>query len=289
MIHDHVAQNIPSCRELVTSACFKQEWMWVKLRLVSSPEECLWGGTVWAQQPQISLSLQHGQKQPGQRQGAGKAAPAAPLEPWWCDSPCRAVTVRWQHSGPDSSGVLRACPACPGAESSAAEAAACRGFPTHPALSHASQGVWMKESTADRGWVTAASHVGSGLLREKENNSFVSVCVPLSYTRLENHPQGLLLMPAATGYILFLSSPSSAQTCFAPVSHFSGLLQCPCYYFSAEPWNTSCKCMQAHFHTIRAVSNFFPSPSATCLLWGTHWITRDWQYSHLLDASDNFY
>lgn len=117
MIHSHVAQNIPLCREEVTRACFKQKWMWVRFRLVSSPEECGQRSC-----PQNSLGLQHGQKQAGQGAGQrrGKARPCCPsgamvmwqprVEPWLSGDSTATPTARgaagvsrllggWEQSG----------------------------------------------------------------------------------------------------------------------------------------------------------------------------------------------
>lgn len=87
VIQDHVAQNIPSCREVVTRACFKQKWMWVRFRLVSSPEESLWAGGGGGQCGQSSLKAPFAystvRSSQGREQGReeGRHVPAAPLEP----------------------------------------------------------------------------------------------------------------------------------------------------------------------------------------------------------------
>lgn len=75
MIHDHVAQNIPSCRELVTSACFKQEWMWVKLRLRSVCE----GGQCGHSSPKSPLAYSTVRSS----QGRGRAQGRLRLLPLW--------------------------------------------------------------------------------------------------------------------------------------------------------------------------------------------------------------
>lgn len=121
----------------------------------------------------------------------GRHVPADPLEPSRSDRPFRAVTVRlttghWQlcvSLALSLSLALRT--------ERAAKAAAWSGFLTHPALFNASEGVWVKESTADRHWMTGASHAGCRGCRGKENNSLIPSS--LQYPQLKSHPQGLPL------------------------------------------------------------------------------------------------